>query len=299
MTRYSKSKPLVYGFVEGKEDPSFYRGFIENQLPDGWAVELWAAGNKNQVYHIHSAIDWRRFPKKRICFFVDRDLSDLIMEPIFTNKSNIYVTDQYSIENDIVNSATCIRVLTEVCGLNGVTHDELDEISKLFDQEIEKFMHTLIQVMAWILTWRRAGKKACLNDILMRDIFSISQGKVSVNNMPKGKASIQEYIHDQCNLVIDTSVDISNVEYELIIGETFKKFTRGKYLFWFLIEFCCSVRSSALTLFKSCKKLPPMHVSLSTSNGLTIIGNRTRIPSSLRTFLDDTFSAFITTKVAQ
>lgn len=297
LTRYSKSKSIVYGFVEGKEDPCFYRGFIENQLPEGWEVELWPAGNKKQVYFIHSTIDWRRFPKKRICFFVDRDLSELIPETL-PKDSNIYVTDRYSIENDIVNRATCYRVLTEVCGLNGVAHDELDVICDLFDQEFEKFMHALVPVMSWVLTWRRIGKKASLSDILMRDIFSIVHGKVSVINLPKGKASIQEYIHDQCNLVVDMSVDINNVASEFITGDVFKKFTRGKYLFWFLIEFCCSVRKSALTLFKSCKKLPAMHVSLSASNGLTVIGNRARIPVSLRTFLDDTFCAYIATKVA-
>ena len=78
LSRFSKSKKVVYGFVEGKEDPCFYRGFIEYSIPDDWEVELWPAGNRDQVFRIHRDIDWRRFPKKRVCFFVDRDLSALI-----------------------------------------------------------------------------------------------------------------------------------------------------------------------------------------------------------------------------
>ena len=29
LSRFSKFKKVVYGFVEGKEDPCFYRGFID------------------------------------------------------------------------------------------------------------------------------------------------------------------------------------------------------------------------------------------------------------------------------
>ena len=96
LTRYSKTAKVVYGFVEGKDDLSYYQGFVDQILPDDWEVELWPAGNKNRVYGIYKDLDWRRFPKKRVCFFVDRDLSDLIPEKLVTD-INIYVTDDYSI----------------------------------------------------------------------------------------------------------------------------------------------------------------------------------------------------------
>ena len=82
LSRYSKTKRVVYGFVEGKDDPCFYRGFIDSVISNKWEVELWAAGNKEQVYNIYKNIDWRHFSKKRICFFVDRDLSDVIPEDL-------------------------------------------------------------------------------------------------------------------------------------------------------------------------------------------------------------------------
>lgn len=78
LTRYAKRERVVYGFVEGKDDPCFYRGFLELLIPETWEIELWPAGNKDQVYRIHQYIDWRKFPKARVCFFVDRDLSKLI-----------------------------------------------------------------------------------------------------------------------------------------------------------------------------------------------------------------------------
>ncbi len=124
LARYSRTAKVVYGFVEGKDDPCYYRGFIEQLLPDDWDVELWPAGNKMKVYGIYSMIGWNRFPKRRICFFVDRDFLGLISEKSVAD-CNIYVTDDYSIENSLAKRSTCHRILTEVLGFTSVDHDEL------------------------------------------------------------------------------------------------------------------------------------------------------------------------------
>lgn len=297
LSRYSKTKKVIYGFVEGKDDPCFYRGFIEHQIPNDWEVELWPAGNKDQVYRIHAEIDWRRFPKKRVCFFVDRDLSVVIPERL-RKDSNIYVTDGYSIENDLTKRGTCRRVLTEVCGFATADHGELDQVCDLFEQELEKFQVELIPIMAWILAWRRSGKPASLNDILMKDLFCISDGVLQTKAKPKGKANTVEYIHSQCNLVVDPALDIAAHETEFRKGCVYRKFTRGKYVFWFLVEFCRSVHTSAKVLFKSCAKAPAMNVSMSAGNGVTIIGHRARLPGSLRAFLESTYCDYIAKKAA-
>ena len=296
LLRYSKTAKVVYGFVEGKDDPSFYRGFIDHLLPNDWEVELWPAGNKDHVYRIHADMDWRRFPKTRICFFVDRDLSDMIPEGLISD-SNIYVTDGYSIENDLVKKGTCRRVLSEVCGLGTLDHGELDAVCNLFEEELEKFLVAMIPIMAWILHWRRKGDRLSLSDILMKDMFFITSGIFGTNPTPKGKASAVQYIHEQCNVAHDDGVDIAHLEVEFRKGGTYRKFIRGKYVFWFLIEFCCSVRASVKTHFISCKKVPPMNVSFATANGMTIIGNRARIPMTLRTFLSVNYINYIDASV--
>lgn len=280
LSRYSKTKKVVYGFVEGKEDPCYYRGFLEHHIQDDWQLELWAAGNKKQVYGIHKNIDWRRFPKNRICFFVDRDLSDLIPERL-TSDANIYVTDGYSIENDITNKGTCIRILTELCGFSTVIHEDLDQTGDLFEQEFEKFLIAMIRIMAWILLWRRKGEHVALNNIMMRDIFLFVNGKLQIIHNPKGKPSVEEYIHEQCNIDYDQTMNINSIELELKNNDTYKNFTRGKYVFWFLISFCLSVKKS-------------MSVTLSPSNGMVVIGNRARIPNSLRQFVNNTYCEYIT-----
>ncbi len=292
LLRYKKQSKVVYGFVEGKEDPCFYRGFIEMLLPEDWTVELWPAGNKNQIYRIHSYLDWRKFPKERICFFVDRDLADIIPEKL-AKDSNIYVTNDYSIENDIVCKGVCHRILTELFGMSNVNHAEMEKICCIFEDELEKFLNYMIPVMGWILYWRRSGKRPNLSDISIKDLFSIQNGHLQMNPSPRGKGSVAHYIHGQCNVVLDPSVNISPYENEFRKNHNYRKFTRGKYVFWFLVEFCNTVHRDALTLLKSISKFPKKSVSLSSANGIAVVGMRARIPKSLREFINITFGSYV------
>lgn len=292
LSRYSKSGKVVYGFVEGKDDPSFYRGFLDLLIPDDWSVELWPAGNKDQVYRIHGDLDWRRFPKKRICFFVDRDLSDLIPEQL-PQDENIYVTRGYSIENDVATKATCNRLLTEVCGFAKAGHDELDSACELFEQQLGVFFEALIPVMAWILAWRRGGRRPNLNDLAMHHLFRIEDGKVHPLANPNGKATVAEYLHAQCNVPFDPALDIAALEQEVRTGGRHRIFSRGKYVFWFLIEFCRTVHRDAKVLFRTITSPPKMHVNLSHSTGMSVVGVRARMPPSLRAFFKATFGSYI------
>ena len=292
LARYSKQSKVVYGFVEGKDDLCYYQGFVEQMLPDGWEVELWPAGNKRDVYRIHKALDWRRFPKKRVCFFVDSDLSELIPERLVAD-INIYVTDAYSIENSIVRWGTCRRVLTEICGFSNVDHDELDEVKNLFEEQLENFLKAMIPIMAWILAWRRSQKNTNLNEIDMKNLFSFSNGQLQSKPRPKRYLSPVRYIHAACGLELDPLVDVASLESELSKGKAYRRFTRGKYVFWFLVEFCLSVRKNPSVFFKSVQRTPKMNVSLSWKNGMTIVGNKSRLPQSLRKFLDKTFWSYV------
>jgi len=95
---YKATQRVVYGIVEGREDPSYYRGQIEGMLSDDWKVKLICAGSKTKVLKVFVDIDWSRFPKKRVCFFVDRDLSEFL-SPQQHSGQNLFVTDNYSIDS--------------------------------------------------------------------------------------------------------------------------------------------------------------------------------------------------------
>ena len=292
LARFSKKKKVVYGFVEGKEDPCFYRGFIDHLLPDDWEVELWLAGNRDQVLRIHSDIDWRRFPKKRVCFFIDRDLSALLPESIPTD-TNIYITDKYSIENSIVTRGTCRRTLTEVFGFSDVNHKEMEIVCNRFETEFETFLVAMIPIMAWILFWRRTAAKANLNNINISKMFSVQNGSLVVDRPAQGESSRTQYIHTSVGIAFDPTIDISPTKAEFGKTSIYQKFVRGKYALWFLVEFCKSIHESPTSFFSGCTESPKMKVFISAANAVTIIGNRARVPHSLRTFLTNTFCAYI------
>lgn len=208
---------------------------------------------------------------------------------------NIYVTSGYSIENDVVTKATCHRILSEICGFAHNEHAELDAVCEKFEQEYETFLQAMMPIMAWILEWRRGGARPNLNDIQMRDIFSFLNGHLLINANPKGKADLPLYLHEQCSIAYKPSVDIAPIQAEFARKNFYKKFTRGKYVFWFLIEFCNAVHRDAVVLFKSLTKPPKMHINLSCSNGMAVMGTRARIPRTLRSFIQSTFCTYIDT----
>src|SRR5271166_738579 len=107
---FTAQHQVVYGFVEGKDDPCFYRGLIDSVLPGRWSVRLIASGNRKMVVTILENMDRVRFPCGRICFFVDRDLTDFLCTQKYYPE-NLYVTDGYAIENDVVTHETFGRVL--------------------------------------------------------------------------------------------------------------------------------------------------------------------------------------------
>lgn len=249
---YNKRKKWVYGFVEGQEDPSFYRGFIEQMIPEPWQVKLWVAGNKDKVLKIYSNIDWSNFHKKHILFFVDRDLSEFTNETI-QNDINIYVTDNYSIENDVVNRTTCDRIISEIFNLSNLPENEKEIILDLFENQLLLFINALVPVMSWIIHWRRQKSNAYLNDICMNHLFRFKQGKIDIEKQPYGERSICDYIHARCNIAYDGTVNIKQIEDEFLMNNNHLKYTRGKYLLWFIIEFCLSVYNDIHQIVKSIK----------------------------------------------
>lgn len=277
LSHYYKKKKVVYGFVEGKDDPCFYRGFIQQNIPEDWNIELFPAGSKDKVLKIHSSLNWKSLPKKRIAFFVDQDLSKYTDENI-TKDENIYITDGYSIENSIVKKETCKVVLQEVCNINQLEYKEFNKLLTLFEREFNRFVVKIISIMAWIIYWQRNNQKPLINGILLKKIFSIEKGKVKLKEHLNKKRVLSKYIHKQAKITFDPKIKISQTEKEFQKYNTYKKFIRGKYVLWFLIEFCVSVHKDLPKIFTSITKPPKMKVVLTQSNAILIFGPRTRIP---------------------
>lgn len=289
---YKKNSKELYGFVEGDEDPSFYRGMIENMLPPEWNVDLWPAGNKTRVIELYNCFDWTRFSKERIIFLIDRDLSFFVGEKS-SRDINIYITEKYSIENNIVSRNTCDRVLSEVCNLNRVKRREKNEILNLFEEQLSLFQKKMIRIMAWIIHWKQKDLKPSLNDILMRHLFAVDSGRLLENHSPKGFSTCEEYIHGQCNIPYKSTSKIIAITKEFKAADGPKKFVRGKYELWFLVEFVISIYKNIKNFSAEYTQSPKMKVSFSQANAIILIAPRARIPASLKNFINRTHLKYI------
>lgn len=292
LLRYKANAKSVYGIVEGKEDPMFYKGLIERNLPEGWEVELVPAGCKDNVIKSITAFDWTRFSRKRVCFFADRDLSGFVTEASVTVE-NLYVTDNYSIENDAVNFGALKRLLEEVLNINDLKPQETDNIRQLFDDGLSMFREAMLPIMAQIVQWQRNGQQPCLNNIRPKELFIFVDGKISLKTEFELVSSRLEYAAKCVNIHPSSLGELSNVEWEFRQKQGIERFIRGKYLLSFMVEFALEIHRSISAIISRFATSPKLRISFGEKNAMIFIAPRVRCPVSLQTFLDQTYGQYI------
>jgi hypothetical protein len=292
LLRYKVSGSTVYGFVEGIDDPSFYRGLIEQHLPPNWSLQLIKAGNKTKTLELFSLVDWNRFPAERICFFVDRDLSDFL-NCTQQEAKNIYITDGYSIENELHSYATFRRTLEEVLGLPAATPSDEEAIERYYCACTSTFEDGMAAIMAQIIVWRRAAAVANLNKIDLNELFEFSSKSMRLRPHCATPIARSQLAASQVGLPASTQDDLEHVITEFAEANRRRKLIRGKYVVWLLVNCLNSVHASAMEVCKELDKPPKARVALGEKNAVVIIGPRVRCPLSLKTFVARTFLRFI------
>ncbi len=298
LIRFRKGQACIWGFVEGKTDPSFYVGTAEHMLPDRFEVELWPAGNKQRVIDLYALFDWERFNQGQVLFFIDRDLSAFVPD-CGSNAPNVYTTDNYSIENDLVTRQVCKRVLREIMGLEALRGAEMDTVLDLFDAQLSKFHCGVLRIMAHVVAWRRRGERPCSENLKMKDLFEIDSGILNTKKAPAGCRTQPAYL---CKKLKLTRRGLMN-PYRMAVRDLKrckepKHYVRGKYELWFLVSFCESVRQNAAVFCRTLHAAPKPETSLGVSNALCLVGPRARAPRSLRRFLKRTCCAYANGAVA-
>lgn len=289
---YKTNAFAVYGFVEGKDDPSFYRGIIKNYLPSGWNVELIRAGNKDKVLETLDGMDLSRFPKKRVCFFVDRDLSDFLGEEQ-PSAENLYVTDNYSIENDAITFETMQCILEDILDITKLKPTETETIKELFHSNLNTFRESMAPVMSQILIWRRNGGEINLNNVQPRKLFKFVEGKIDLEEKFTAPISRIEYAGKCVNATIATDDELREIEAEFRSKQGIEKFIRGKYLLWFFVECALQIHSAIPKFCANHSTAPKMRLSLGFCNAMVTIAPRVRCPDTLRRFVEFNYLEYI------
>ncbi len=292
LLRYRPHDKIVYGLVEGKDDPMFYRSAIERFLPEDWTVKLIPAGGKQKVLEVFRSLDWHSFSALQVAFFTDRDLS-LIAETGSLNAPNIYVTDGYSIENSIVTAEVFFRLLQEAYNVIDITPTEKDEILKLFDNNMRTFQYFLTPLMAQISGWRKKQAKANLDNLNLTPLFNFDRGRLTIVDKYQCEKHRIEHL---CACVgaskyAQEEIDALKAEFLAINGP--EKFVRGKYLVWFLAKAVVKTHEGICSFVSAYQYPPKIRNQVGPENVMVNAAPRARTPPSLKKFLEMTYLAHI------
>jgi hypothetical protein len=287
---YKKEAQCVYGFVEGKDDPSFYGCLIEPQLPEEWSIKLIPSGNKDKVLRSFQSFNWTDFSKNRICFFIDRDLQDFLNRPQHL-ETNIYITDGYSIENSILKPSILIKMLSDVYQITQLRQEEEESIMQILQENENIFFEAIMPLMGQILLWQRLENKPNLNNLKLDDIFLFSQAKL----VPVERSILLQKAANQLNCNLCENYKITEAENEIRSHGCPWTMIRGKYLLWFFRKQCEAIWEAITSLLPrfSNKPKPNKRIEFGQNNAILLWGPRSRIPESLKGFVKQNYLSFI------
>jgi hypothetical protein len=294
MQAYRGSAREVYAFVEGKDDPLFYRGFIEGIIDPSWRVRFISAGGKRAVREAYADMDWERFSKQRVCFFVDRDLSDFTGD-VIQAAPNMYVTDMYSIENEVLNSQALLRVLSEVFDVN-LNHEDEEKIVNLYFDNLLEFTERMVPLTAQIVLWRMGGDDSYrpnLKNLKMNSLFCFKDSKLSLVDTEGGMQSFLSLCSAQVQCPLHGQQERAAVEVMLRAVYPPYRTVRGKYVFWFFSVSVIDIHSNIHLLTGSFQAPPKPRYTFNSGTALGLVAPRLRAPDSLRTFVASNFCAYI------
>jgi len=291
LLRYKSNDKIVYGLVEGKEDPMFYRSLIERHLPNEWEVELLKSGNKDKVLKALSMFDWSRFQRKRICFFVDRDLSEFAPE-ITVVEDNLYITDNYSIENECATFRLVKRVIEEILNMELVP-DEISKIESTFEKNSRDFRNAITPLMAQIIVWKKKRCNPCLNNVNLKDYFCFKDGEIHIKQEFSNSLEMVECISKKLNIAMSSREELDLAEKDFRAHEGPEKYVRGKYLLWFVVECALAFHKSISKFSAKYKKPPKVKLALGFGNAMVNIAPRLRCPVSLENFIQQNYLSYI------
>ena len=223
----------VYAFVEGSPDVAFYRPLIEKRLTAGRPLYIQNCDGKRNVYDLFARVI-ARYPRcQNILFFVDKDVDELI-GTVWPADPRIFVTDDYSIENYLVEEEPIRRYFADFVRFKRISLD-LKPILSQFGKKLEQFQRAVCPVMCWIIVMRRAGEMVRLSDLKLGELFKYQGERVERVR----SAQSMDYIWRVTRTTPRLSCwrEVRRVFRELERQGNPKRFTRGKFEEWFLLEF--------------------------------------------------------------
>ena len=242
LSEFKKEAKVCYGFVEGKDDPSYYRKPITDKITEDCFVRFYPSNGKKNVKYVFEEIRNRGdIPRDRVVYFMDRDLSSVIDDENLIIDSHVYITDNYSIENDFLNSGTLRAVMQELLGFCSISLADIERVKRLYEEQLLCFENKILPIMANIVIWKRNNiKPANYRNLKIDKLFEVKNGQLS--QIGTDDEMIQRLYKDsQADYSKYSKTEADNVIREIQEKSLVHQIVRGKYLADFFIMFCNSV----------------------------------------------------------
>lgn len=297
--RYNPKKKQVFAFYEGDEDSSFYHHFLKAGIDNDCELEEIVAGCKNNVIKLQREFDWTLYNKNQIIFFVDRDLSYWLNDPMQYGE-NVFITDEYSVENYVVNSQGFSSWLIHFEGFARASKKDLNNMISEYESTISHFKQQMMPIMAEAVVAKRHDASISLSE------FKISRNKSIFFDFCNGHLNFKiirdESIIKKWKLTPEHHAEISK-QISLFSENEAHYSVRGKWILCFMAEIGEYMRLNS-NLFapslKSTGKIPPT-CAVPTSQCLSVLAPYCieTIPKRLKLFLSSTYCLYLDSFVAQ
>ncbi|OEJ15172.1 hypothetical protein BFL38_12740 [Brachyspira hampsonii] len=250
--KYNKNN-YIYIITEGEDDVEYYESIISKVYGD--KIEYMYTNGKPAALKLYNDLfknQYMQYSKKRILFLLDKDFSywnNLVGErPELNNvkDTNIYITDNYSIENNLIEYTLFEKILIYY------NYNKFSEV--YFNTLLSNFRDNMKEVMADSILLDRAKPKKKVNFSISNDIminmnnltvaisYSIQSSQTDINNQinafnnnkseysVKGKLELKFLIEIYKKLRINFFRKIKNKKYNS------KKLKQSKMLFYYFIK---------------------------------------------------------------
>jgi Protein of unknown function (DUF4435) len=239
----------------------------------------------------YQSFDWNNHNKKRICFFIDRDMSDFL-NTTAELRSNIYVTDGYSIENSILGDKLLNSVLSDVYQINLLHPDEEKKIKQIVRANEDIFFEAILPLMGQIMLWRRSNSTANLDNLKLDSFFSFNEATCQLSEqIVLLEESARQIGCERCD-----DADILAAVQEIRVHDSSRMMIRGKYALWFFLKQCEAIGASIHKLSPKFSSPPKKRIEYGMKNAIVIIGPRAHAPESLKDFIKQNYLLFINNK---
>jgi hypothetical protein len=280
LTEFRPDRPLLSAFMEGREDPSFYRPHIERFAQRiEHRVKIYQLGRKREVLDARRFISARYGAHPRILYFVDKDHDDLVHDaPASATELTLFVTSGYSIESYCACREAVRIVLLDLWGFDS-SNPAIQAAEDQFKAALPDFYNTSRPWMAWLVAARRIGGKPNSTNVALRKVVALDSNLQATFQWPE---EMPEYLARMCGVKSPPTDSAIQAVSEELRGLPPKSWLRGKVELAFFVLFLEGLEKQA----KGLDKKNTVRTKIGLKNAVEIVAPRLPCPNDLQTFLD-------------